>query len=295
MKKFLYVVGLASLLLFNYSNVNAANEAYFINKNNIEMTEKEYHNLLAIGFTKQQIDGMSYQTFTDSKDIEGAVVAESTKYIKTTTTMKNGVKSYKYYEFSSRDEIDSDIKHKNLRTYGSYYDGLSIDEYRILVTKIISLDDDQMMYKLDVDWLTMPTVRSTDIMGIGIEPSKVTIYSSIYCREDWITTNDEYGYDEVCAPKYENTGGSFLFELPTGSIRSLQSSIAFTVRKINPNTTLEVLNAVGDYAHATQTIYNNGVYNYYNVNHGSGIVIDVPYANSYESSVYSNAMFIGEW
>lgn len=152
-----------------------------------------------------------------------------------------------------------------------------------------------MMYKLDVNWLTMPTVRSTDIMGIGIEPSKVEIYSSINCHEEWITTNDEFEYDDTCAPKYESTGGSFLFELPAGSIRRLQSSISFSVTKVNPNETLEVLNAVGDYAHATQTIYNNGVYNYYSVNHGSGIVIDVPYANSYESSVYSNAMFIGEW
>jgi hypothetical protein len=160
---------------------------------------------------------------------------------------------------------------------------------------IAGLDDTTLRYKLDVQWLDMPSTRSWDIIGIGIEAYKVHLISSVVFREDWITTGDYYGHSTSCCPKEETTGGSAMFELPSGSIRLLESYVYFNVVK-NPNVgTLTSVSAVGDYAHAITTISDeNDAYDYFTMNHG-GMVISTPYANSYVDQMEPEAYFVGTW
>lgn len=303
MKKFLYMVGLAALILINTTVVNATGEVYYTNRYNIEMTEQEYHNLLELGFTEAQIYRMDYQTFIDNKDIEAELLATETKYIKTTTTIRNGIAHSTNYEMT-HEQIMNDMLMHNHQSFlpggdrpnisGSYYDGFSFDSYRMMECKIANLYDIELRYKVDVQWLQMPPVRSFDIIGIGIEPSKVKINSVIMFRQDWILTNNNDGYGTLCAPKSESTGGSAVFELPTGSLSVLESYLYFTVNKQNNAGTIYSTIAVGDYAHAFEEV-DNGVYNYYTVNAVMGIEIDEPYANSYESSSEAIATFVGVW
>ena len=76
MKKYLYSIVFATLILMSTTVVKASNEVYYTNRENVEMTEKEYSNLLGLGFTEKQIYRMDEKTFLENKDIEGTVLKE---------------------------------------------------------------------------------------------------------------------------------------------------------------------------------------------------------------------------
>lgn len=301
MRKFLYILTFTTLIIISTTKVNASNEAYYINHENIEMTEQEYNNLRELGFSEGQIYRMDYQTFIDNKDIEATLLSETKQYVKTTITIRNGIKHYSSQIVSENDYLTSMQTHlqepiNSPNTSGSYYDGMTMDEYQVLTTMIASIDDNTMRYKLDVEWLDMPSTRSWDIIGIGIEAAKVQIQSLVIFREDWITTGDYYGHTLDCCPKEENTGGSVMFKLPSGSLRLLESYVYFNVtKKLNVGTLTSVV-ALGDYAHAITNISDeNDAYDYYTVNYIGGIEVDEPYANSYIGALEAEAMFVGTW
>ena len=177
---------------------------------------------------------------------------------------------------------------------GSYYNGLSYNDYRVIQTRIANLDDETMRYKLDADWLQIPSQRSYDIMGIGIEASKVQINTGIAFRQDWWTTSNTTGYGLACYPGTRNTGGFVMFPLPSGSLQSLESYMYFTVDKKPGVSTVTSLNAAGDYAHATTSVTNN-VYNYISINVATGLFVNSPYANSYDEMPEAVAQFVGTW
>ena len=151
-----------------------------------------------------------------------------------------------------------------------------------------------MRYKLDTDWLQIPSQRSYDIMGIGIEASKVQINASIAFRQDWWTSSNTTGYGLACYPKTQSTGGLVMFPLPSGSLQTLESYMYFTVDKKPGVSTVYSLTATGDYAHATSSVTNN-VYNYMSVNVATGIIVSSPYANSYDDMDEAVAQFSGTW
>ena len=92
MRKILYIVGLATMILINATAVSASNDIYYTSQKNIEMTEQEYNNLLNLGFTEDQINWMDRETFLDNKDIEATPVAHEKLIVKTTTVIRNGIK-----------------------------------------------------------------------------------------------------------------------------------------------------------------------------------------------------------
>jgi len=303
MKKFLYMIGLVSLVFTFSTSVDAA--VFFTNSQGIEMTETEYNNLLSLSFTEDQIDRMDYQTFIDNKDMVGEIVASTNKFFKITTTIRNGIKEYSYQEVTEAEATGGAQAQMqgqgqmqgpgySPNADGTFYDGLSIDAYRSMQSYIVSVGD-FMFLKVDVQWLTMPSVRSADIIGIGYESDKVHRASSINFRSDWKTGNDVLDYTDVCAPKYENTGSSVMFELPSGTIVKLEAYAYVYVYKNTGVGTLTSLTVVGDYAHATETVDYDDVYDYYTVNIGAGIDMDSPYHNSYESSQSADALFLGTW
>jgi hypothetical protein len=280
--------------------VYASTEVYYTNNEGLDMTEQQYNNLLNQGFTEKQIERMDYQTFTDNKDIEASIVAQTKYYYKTTTTMRNGIQ-FHTSQLLTKEEMEAELQAKKEQNpysprdvYGTYYNGASYDDYKVLLVTITNLDDDTMRYKLDTYWQQMPYTRSHDIMGIGVEASKVQINSIIAFRQDWRTGSDVSEYSMGCYPKTESTGGSVLFQLPSGSLSLLESYMYFTVDKIPGVNTVTSLTATGDYAHATATVSNDAL-NYYTVNHIGGIVLYSPYANSYDTIPNAYAYFDGTW
>jgi hypothetical protein len=300
MKKFLYMIGVVSILLMHPHVANA--ESFYTNNNGIEMTESEYNNLLNMAFTEDQIERMDYQTFIDNKDLVGSVVADTIKYQKITTTIRNGIKTYAYSEVTEQEAMLGALQGVGTlnpgvspNASGTFYDGLSWDSYRIMESYIVNFDDVDMRYKVDVRWITMPSDRSYDIIGIGIEPAKVHLASLIMFRADWKTGSGDLDFTDVCSPKYETTGGSAVFELPTGSLQKLEAYTYFNVYKNNDVGTLNSIIAVGDYAHATDNVDVEDMFDYYTVNHVEGISVDEPYHNDYESSTAAVATFLGTW
>ena len=178
---------------------------------------------------------------------------------------------------------------------GNYYDGVFATSVIYLKTKIIGISNAYMRFKTDVEWLIMPSDRYNDIIGIGIESNKVLIASAIKFRQDWVTTNNTFGNDTVCAPKDESTGGSAVFTLPSGSLSELESYIYFNVTK-QPNVgTITHLYNSGNYAHADGNVNINTIFNNYNVYHNAGIIVDSAYAYYYDTTTPVHALFEGTW
>lgn len=303
MKKYLYKLIIATLILLSTAVVSATNEVYYTNKNNIDMTLEEYNNLLELGFTESQIYYMTNETFLENKDIEATLVSRNTQFVKTTTFWRNGI-AYHTSEILTEEEIMHDMELHNgelqiqqpvnsPNTSGYCYNGVSYD-YKVLTASISFINDSTMRYKADVFWLEMPDTRSYDIIGIGIEPSKVEINSSITFQQHYTYENGSDGYGTICNPKEQTTGGSVLFKLPSGSFSDLESYIYFNVTKVDSDEAITSLAAVGDYAHATSSV-TDSVFYYYTIDHVGGFDIDPPYYNSYDDLPVAVATFLGTW
>ena len=297
MKKYLYSIVLATLILMSTAVVKASNEVYYTNRENIEMTEQEYNNLLGLGFTEKQIYRMDETTFLENKDIQATVLNERGTYLKQTTIMRNGIKTYRTEEITEEEamaEVELQSQEPTRGPSGNYYDGVFATDVIYLKTKIVGISNAVMRFKTDVEWLTMPSDRYNDIIGIGIESSKVFINSTIQFREDWVKTNNTFGYDTICAPKDESTGGSAVFTLPSGSLSELESYIYFNVTKQNSGTITELYNS-GNYAHATSNVSISNIFPHYSVDYYGGIDVDSTYGSYYDSTFPAYASFIGTW
>ena len=301
MKKYLYSIVLATLILMSTTVVKASSEVYYTNRNSIEMTETEYNNLINLGFTERQIARMNEQTFLENKDIEATTpLSKVTKYIKFTTIMRNGIKSYRTEEITKEEAMaEIELQSHNPPTrgpVGSYYDGVYDSGIIEIVNKIVGISNTYMRYQVDADWYGgIPTDRYNDIIAIGMESSKVQIASSIIFEEEWRTTDAVYGYNEICAPKTESTGGSAIFPLPTGSLSQLEMNLYFNVRKQNNVGTITELHTCGHYAHADSYVDSDYLYNNYTVGLASGISISATYMPYYTYTTPACASFYGTW
>ena len=297
MKKYLYSIVLATLILMSTTVVKASNEVYYTNRENIEMTENEYNNLLGLGFTEKEIYRMDETTFLENKDIQGTVLSDQGKYLKQTTIMRNGIKTYRTEEITEEEamaEVELQSQEPTRGPSGNYYDGIFATTILYLKTKIIGISNYYMRFKTDVQWLTMPSDRYNDIIGIGIEPAKVRIASTIGFREDWVKTNNTFGYDLVCAPKIESSGGSAVFTLPSGSLSELESYIYFNVTKQTGVGTITELYNSGNYAHATSNVSISDIFSNYHV-YLNSLWIDPIYYASYDKTTPVHASFLGTW
>ncbi len=298
MRKILYTFLIVGALLFYATKVNALENPYYTNNNGLEMTEQQYHNLLELGFTVKQIERMDYTTFQDNKDLEATLEAEVGNYYKTTMTIRNGIEYYTTQLISEEqylEEMQLQLEHPTeLDRSGNYYNGISANSYKYIITRISTVNDDYKRYKVDAEWLQMPTKRSFDIMGIGVEANKINISSAIVFRQDWTYTGGSTGYDASCYPEETTTGSLVVFQLPSGSLSTLQSYAYFNVNKLPNVGLITELHATGDYAHATATS-DSGAHNNVSINYITGLVISSPYINYYDEIVPAVATFLGEW
>ncbi len=299
MKKYLYNIVLATLILMSTTVVNAANEVYYINRNNIQMTEEEYNNLLSLGFTEKYIDVMDEQEFLDNKDIEATLLSTSTKYYKTTTTMRNGIKLTTTQEITEEEAtIEKELQSQgipNRGPAGNYYDGVISTNTFAITTIISGIGNTYMRFTNNVEWFTIPSDRYYDIIGIGIEADKVQRATGIVFNQHWVRPNGESDHDDICAPKYVNTGSLAAFKLPEGSIQTYYMSAYFNVMK-QPNVgTVTTLYAVGDYAHAINNVTPDNLMSHISISDSFGIMIDSTYGTSFVDLSPAVASFVGTW
>ena len=298
MKKYLYNIVIATLILISTTVVNASNEVYYTNRQNIAMTESEYNNLLGLGFTEKQIELMDEEVFLENKDIEATFLESTDSYQMITTTIRNGIKYQTIREITEEEAMEE----KELQSQdptrgpaGNYYDGLSYNSVQQITTSIAGISNTRMRFKVDSNWIVIPSERYYDILAIGIEASKVQIASTIVCRENWKTTGGVYDYQDTYYPKTESTGGSAIIELPSGNLEFLNSYLYFNVSKKSGVGTITSLVAGGDYAHAIASVNPSNVLSHYSVNYVGGISIDSTYDSSYSSISVAHASFSGTW
>lgn len=299
MKKFLYNIVLATLVLMSTTVVKAANEVYYINRKNIEMTEEEYNNLLSLGFTENYIDVMDEQEFLDNKDIEGTLLDTSTKYYRMTTTMRNGIKLTTTEEITEEEAmIEKELQSQNIPNRGpagNYYDGVISTSTFAMTVSISGIGNTYMRYTNNVEWLSMPNDRYYDIIGIGMEATKVQMATIVIFNHHWVYSDSTSGHGDTCAPKYVNTGGLAAFKLPEGSIQTYYMSFYYNVMK-QPNVgTITTLYAVGDYAHAYCNITPSDLLSHVSISDSAGLIIDSTYENCYSDISPAVASFVGTW
>ena len=299
MKKYLYSLLFATLILISTPVVKAANEVYYTNKNNIEMTEKEYNNLLALGFKESYISRMKEDEFLANKDIEATLLSTSKKYIRTTTTMRNGIRLVTSKEITREEALEElslrSKENPNRGPSGSFYDGMVANSVFEMTASIAAIGNTYMRFMNNVEWLEEPTYKYNDVIGIGIEDNKVQLATYAVFDQEWDTTLGVHDYSELCNPKYESTGGLAIFKLPDDPVQHIDIAFYFNVMK-KPNVgTITSLYAVGDYAHAISNVSATTLLSYISITDTYGLMISAPYSTYYLSSPEAVASFIGTW
>ena len=290
MKKILYTSFALLFIVCMTINVNAAGSTYYTNYNNIEMTEHEYNNLVQLGFTENEIYLMDLETFNDNKDIEATLVSENVKYYKTTTITRNGV-STSTSEEVTKDEYTRASK-EPIQSRASY-DGIITTNYKTFRTNISYLNQYEYRYKSTMNWTTIPSTRSYDIIAIGFQQALVQLNSTIYFQQQY--TNSSGNHTSItCTPLEFSTGASAVFKLPTGTLSALSSYIYYDVTKADDNFTITEMEAGGDYSHATSSISQTNAKKH-SVNHGTGIVLDSSIEDYYDGIPVATALWYGTW
>ena len=300
MKKYLYIIVCATLILISTTVVKASNEVYYTNKRNIQMTEQEYNNLLNLGFSDKDIARMDQEEFDLNKNLEGEILDEQVKYIRTTTYMQNGIKMRRIEEITREEAMHEKELHSQNPLYrgpvGTYYNGLSYDSILEVTTRIVGISNTYMRYHTKTEWVIMPDERYHDIIGIGIESGKVEMATSVIFRESWTTDDEEDEYTEICIPKSTSTGGLAIFKLPEDDIIDLSAYLYFNVKKKTGVGTITSLYAAGDYAHGIcSNVNTTDLYNSVSVNASTGIVIGSTYDLCFAQQAAAIASFIGTW
>jgi len=257
------------------------NDCYINNNNNICITESEYENLISIGFEEEEIKNMPQEVYENNKNLNGSVVAASEEYYK---TVSNRINKSSFSFKVSADEYNNSSR--------GYSDGYVETTYKKLRTKIISISG-HFRYKTSIEWKSNPSVRSYDVLGIGMESNKVQkqgspVFVGDYCYTGGGCINTTYS--NLYTSSY---GVGMVHKLPTGSFSSMEAYLYYDVVKINSGNTITSLGAFGDYAHATSDISLSSIVGNYSVS------TIISYSNGmqgyYDETPTTTATWTGSW
>ena len=231
----------------------------YTNSNNIKMTCEQFENLKNQDFSDLEIETMDLQQFNENKNLKGQILMKNTKYYK--------VEAYYPNELFIKNNMPLV---KNTEITQSEYESISFNDittmspvntnYKTMTTSIINPNNGNYRYKNSLQWKKIPKVRSYDIIGIGIESNKV--YGLDTTKN--LRAIFSYEKDKACKAEIVTTGTwslspngySVKFKLPFKSYdtwTALNINMYFDVRK-TINSTINVLNAYGNYRHATSII-----------------------------------------
>ncbi len=263
-----------------------AKDNYYTNYYGIEMSKEEYDNLVELGFSESEIYYMLEDDFIFNKDIEGHLVADTTNYY------VNIIR----YDATGRIVSNSDMQvskddYENGLPQPISYDGYIETSYKKMRTTISS--GTKFRYKVNLVWKSMPAVRSYDIIGIGMEElvyiNSALSFSQTYCSTPSFCKTDTTVNSTIINP----TGAGASFLLPSSKeVTSLQSTFYFDVSK-NVSSTLTLLYAHGDYAHATKSLSGGSAQGFI-VNIG-GIQLASGITSYYDTMDRATAKWTGSW
>ncbi len=291
-KKILGLAVFSVLMIFSTGKVDAMtlNEnGNYVNLNNIEITSSEKEKLLNLGFTEEQIETMDNIEFNNNKNLAGQVVAQTTKYYKSTVIYNNsGIGLFStnlnnnpiVYDVEITEDEYNNLQINNsglndgISTFGNH-NGYTETNGKRLTTTIISVNG-RYRLKADLVWKNIPSTRSNDVLAIGIDATVSGIPSTKYMKQTWYYDNpclqaSEYGSSTSASWKTDSAGYGVAFTLPGNKtcsipsgdpwvlptvksvpVTSLSSYMYFEINKLT--SPINTINAYGDYAHAVTSV-----------------------------------------
>lgn len=230
---------------------------------------------------------------------ESKELSSDTKYYKTINAINDESSIYsinkeiKSYSIEiSKEEYENYQNNSNsIISPLAVTNGYTETNYKKMTTSITK-NGTTYRYKVILEWKTMPSTRSYDIIGIGF-PSSVKPESSISFSQNYCYSNGDCNTETVYTPYIGTYGVGASFSLPVGSLSSLKQTLYVDMEKTNNSSTIIKQYAYGDYAHAIKTIsYTNS--KKYTVESG-GIILNSTIANYYDSINTANATWTGSW
>ena len=225
---------------------------------------------------------------------ESKILAQETKYYKTVTRVnnvaltfdsKNGESTPSSYTVEVSEEEFNNASQEDQILPRDY--GYIETTYKKMTTSIAE-DYGEFQYKNILEWKTMPSVRSYDIIGIG-HHSTVRKCSGLLFYQDYCESGGSCGTNYINTPQSFNNGEGTSFLLKSGNLSSLKVTIFYNVEK-NTSATINTLHAYGDYAHATTTVSDTASQDYVvsvgGLNLGSSITASYDYMQSAHATVY---------
>lgn len=166
-----------------------------------------------------------------------------------------------------------------------------------MTTTIINLGSNYR-YKNTLNWKREPAVKKYDIIGIGIEQAKVYgVSSSKYIKSLYSYKTGNACYDTTTTTGTWTLGAdgySVKFKVPyksnSGTFGELYAYMYFTVNKTS-NNAISVLNAYGNYRHATSN-FSNTTFSFSITAFGT-ISIGGSYDSKYDSMSTAQATWSG--
>ena len=286
-KRVLTLLLIGSIFFLSKEVVNA--ETCFVTSNNgICISETEYNNLLSMGFNDFEIRNMDLEIYNNNKNLTGSVKGVATRYIED-TTYRNGILVFNTSRDISEEEYNS-VKQVNGNRYVG--DGYTETTYKRLDTTIIEYTN-KLRYKTSLTWKIMPSTRSYDIIGIGLDDDYVYVSGNRTFSQTYCTSITSCQTSTTADIKNQTTGAGASFQLPSGSYVIMTSYFYYDVGKksgVYPTS----LYAYGDYAHATQTVTQSQAYGYYGIGYG-GLYLYSDIAGKYDSMNDARAHWTGYW
>jgi len=236
------------------------------------------------------------EAIIEMDDSVNEVVAETTKYYKTVTILNNseimtaagmGELSSLTTEISKEEYMNAPIE-----------DGISphastvITDYKKLTSSISKYSNYYYKYGANLEWRNMPATRSYDIIGIGFYGS-VKIAGGINFNQSYCNTDGNCYSQNVGHYSYQGKNGyGAMFQLPSGSLKSLSQSISILVEKTNSSSTIIEQIAAADYSHAQKTISYSAAKDFSVDTGGIKLVSNYSY---YDSINTADAIWTGTW
>ena len=264
MKKSLISI-LTISVLFSFLSIKKVHASYLINNNNINISEEEHNNLLNLGFNETEIMNMKQQEFDENKNLKGEIVS---------------IEEQEIFDIDSLDVISPmGMSQGYIETTG-----------KKMTTTIVSIGN-YYRYKVSLEWKSIPSTRSYDIIGIGMN-TNVKFASDISFQQNYCYSANNCNSNALHTPLKINTGGTAVFQLPSSSLTSLSAYMYFNVSK-NTSSTITSQKAYGDYSHATKTIsFANAKKHSIG---SSGIVLDNSITSYYDSIATATSTWTGNW
>lgn len=288
MKKLKFLTVL--LIVVGALNINNANASEVIEGRNVTMTKEEYENLRSQGFSDFDVLNISESEFNRLKDLKGEIVSEEVKYYKTTYPTS------RLYEPSVK-PITEEITKEEYDLIGEVVTRDASNTLETVARKItttISLVSGKYRYNISTNWKTMPSARSYDLIGIGME-SKVKLSGPVTFAQVFCTSTSLSSCSSLTAHnlKSTSTGIAASFVLKSGTYKIITVGLYFDVVK-NTSAQITSQKATGHYIHATETVPYDPITSIRQIG-DYGIVIDGTLQGYYETISTVKATWTGSW